>query len=116
LLEQHAPEVVVAQLGADALAGDPVGQHFNLTERSFVHVVQQLKSTFARVLILGGGGYQHANTAVAWSWATAAALGLESQLPVEIPEQTARFEEFGPDFRLCVRPTTARDENVGVKQ
>lgn len=103
----------MAQLGADGLAGDPVGQHFNLTERSFVHVVRQLKLKFKRLLVLGGGGYQHANTAVAWSWATAAALGLEGQLPLEIPEQMPRFEEFGPDFHLCVRPSTAvRDENI----
>ena len=77
LLEGHRPDVVVAQLGADGAFGDPVGQHWNLTERAFAHVSMRLResSAIGRVLLLGGGGYHHANTASCWAHATAAALG-----------------------------------------
>lgn len=111
LLQAHAPEVVILQLGADGLAGDPVGEHFNLTERSFVHVVTRVKEAFSRVLLLGGGGYNHASTAICWAHATAAALSV-SQLPNEIPEEMPRFSEFGPDFTMSIRKNGMKDMNV----
>jgi acetoin utilization deacetylase AcuC-like enzyme len=92
---------------------DPVGEHFNLTEQSFVHVVRCLKeSGLKRILLLGGGGYHHANTARAWAAATNAALEDDTELPNEVPEETPRFAEFGPDFVLPIRASGIKDENV----
>lgn len=110
LLEAHGPEVLILQMGADGLAGDPVGEHFNLTEKSFVHVARCVRGKFKRILLLGGGGYNHVNTAKCWAHVTAAVLGV-SELPHEVPEDVPRFAEFGPDFIMTIRQTVMKDLN-----
>ncbi len=113
-LLEHGPDVVILQLGADSLAGDPVGMHFNLTPRSHCGLVSRVTALFPRVLCLGGGGYHHANVARCWAAATHAALGPGGPpLPEQVPDTCGLFEHFGPDFVMEVRANAhVKDENA----
>jgi acetoin utilization deacetylase AcuC-like enzyme len=103
-LAAHEPDAIILQLGADGLAGDPVGRHWNLTPAAHCGLVRRAKRLSRRVLLLGGGGYHHPNTARCWAAATHAALDAVPPLPEEVPASCAVFESFGPDFAMHVRP------------
>ena len=60
-------------------------------------------------LLLGGGGYNHANTAKCWTLLTAAVLGRD--LSDDILEECPLFDHFGPDFTINVTPGYIPDEN-----
>ncbi len=50
----HNPDVVIAQMGCDGLAGDPLG-HWNLSTRAFEYAmvrVQRLKKHECEVAVL----------------------------------------------------------------
>jgi acetoin utilization deacetylase AcuC-like enzyme len=113
-LVRHEPEVVILQLGADSLAGDPIGKYFNLTPLAHCALVSRVAALFPRVLCLGGGGYHHANTARCWAAATHAALGpCAPPLPEQVPDSCPHFELFGPDFVMRVRAGAhVKDENA----
>jgi acetoin utilization deacetylase AcuC-like enzyme len=109
----HAPEAIILQLGADGLAGDPVGLHWNLTPLAHCSLVRRAKQLARRVLVLGGGGYHHPNTARCWAAATHAALDTAAPLSSDVPANCPRFELFGPDFSMHVRPSAHLvDENT----
>jgi acetoin utilization protein AcuC len=70
-LELAEPELILLQCGADSLAGDPI-THLQLTPEAHAHAARQLgvlADRFAegRVLAMGGGGYNRANLANAWT-------------------------------------------------
>lgn len=65
VVRAFAPDVVVAELGMDALAGDPL-THLALTNNAYVKVVEFLKGLGKPVLVLGGGGYNVQNTVRGW--------------------------------------------------
>jgi acetoin utilization deacetylase AcuC-like enzyme len=113
-LVAHQPEAIILQLGADGLAGDPVGLHWNLTPASHCALVRRAKQLCRRVVLLGGGGYHHTNTARCWAAATHAALDSPApSLPGEVPASCPVFESFGPDFAMHVRPFAhLTDENA----
>jgi acetoin utilization protein AcuC len=78
-LDRLAPEVIVLQCGADSLAGDPI-THLELSGAAHAHAAIRLKQLAerhceGRLLALGGGGYNRANLACAWSAVIAALLG-----------------------------------------
>jgi len=68
-----APEVVVLQAGADALADDPLSR-LCLSNRAYWHVVSALRDLAPRFLVLGGGGYNPWSVGRCWAglWATLA--------------------------------------------
>jgi acetoin utilization protein AcuC len=71
------PEFVILQCGADSIAGDPI-THLRFTPHAHAHAARRLCTVaddFAhgRLLALGGGGYNRANLAAAWT-AVAGAL------------------------------------------
>jgi acetoin utilization protein AcuC len=71
------PEFVILQCGADSIAGDPI-THLRFTPHAHAHAARRLCAVaddFAhgRLLALGGGGYNRANLAAAWT-AVAGAL------------------------------------------
>ncbi len=112
-LAAHAPEAIILQLGADGLAGDPVGRHWNLSPAAHCAAVRLAKRLAPRVLLLGGGGYHHANTARCWAAATHAALDGAVPLPADVPASCPAFAHFGPDFSMLVRPFPhLADENA----
>jgi acetoin utilization protein AcuC len=70
-LERFAPEFLLLQCGADSLEGDPI-THLRLTAASHGRAARELAELadrlgHGRVLALGGGGYNRANLAQAWT-------------------------------------------------
>eukprot|EP00057_Strongylocentrotus_purpuratus_P033372 XP_791175.2 PREDICTED: histone deacetylase 8 [Strongylocentrotus purpuratus] len=102
------PSVVVVQCGADTLSSDPM-QSFNLTPLGVGQCVSRVLSWKLPTLLLGGGGYNMANTARCWSYLTGLVLG--QKLPSEIPDHEF-FLEYGPGYQLEVCPAHYTNYNT----
>ncbi len=68
LIAAYEPDVFVFELGADALAGDPLA-HLQLTNNTYVEIIDHLLRFNKPILATGGGGYNVENTVRAWSLA-----------------------------------------------
>ncbi|KAK9511524.1 hypothetical protein O3M35_000163 [Rhynocoris fuscipes] len=101
-------DAVVLQCGADGLSGDPLGS-FNLTEAAYGHCVNKVLSLRKPTLVLGGGGYNIANTARCWTFLTSLILG--TYLDPDIPEHE-NFSLFGPSYELSVTTSNRKDLNT----
>ena len=84
LLRTYQPDVLVTQLGADAVLGDIVA-NLRLSLRGFEWCLQQFRAVGLPWVALGGGGYDVANVVRAWTlaWGTM----LDRELADEIPPQ-----------------------------
>jgi acetoin utilization protein AcuC len=87
LVRAFRPDVVVAQLGIDSHRTDPL-THLALSVDGFAEAVRRLLAVAPRVVALGGGGYDLANVARAWSIAWA--LMNDAPLPDRLPEAFVR--------------------------
>jgi len=56
LIEVYNPDVIVFELGADALAGDPLA-HLQLTNNTYAGIIYDLLASNKPILMTGGGGY-----------------------------------------------------------
>lgn len=77
LMSAYDPDVIVFELGADALAGDPLG-HLCLTNNAYALIVDYLMSLGKPILATGGGGYNIENTVRAWALAWSVFCGADS--------------------------------------
>ncbi len=84
LVEAFRPDIIVSQLGVDTFVSDPLA-HLNLTTNGFCKMVRILKSLAPRWVALGGGGYDIANVARAWTLAWAIINNVDA--PDEIPKE-----------------------------
>ncbi len=82
LMEKFRPDVVVSQLGVDSFRNDPLA-HLNYTTNGFCEVVKRLRELSPKWVALGGGGYDVAVVARAWTLAWAVMNDIE--VPDEIP-------------------------------
>ena len=73
----YNPDVIVFELGADALAGDPLA-NLQLTNNIYAEVITQLLSYNKPILATGGGGYHIGNTVRAWALAWSIFCGADS--------------------------------------
>ncbi len=71
------PDVVVCELGMDALSGDPLA-HLELTNGALVDGAKALLELDKPMLVTGGGGYHPENTARGWALAWAELTGQET--------------------------------------
>ena len=78
LIEAYNPDVFVFELGADALAGDPLA-HLCLTNNTYAEVIEHLLSFNKPIVATGGGGYNVENTVRAWALAWSVFTGAESE-------------------------------------
>jgi acetoin utilization protein AcuC len=76
------PDVIVLELGADALAGDPLA-HLCLTNDTFAQIARQLVRFGKPILATGGGGYHVENTVRAWALAWTVLSGQEIEVGME---------------------------------
>jgi len=85
LIQAFGPDVIVFELGADTLAGDPLA-HLYLTNNTYVEIINSLLRFDVPILMTGGGGYNIENTVRAWTlaWSSLAAVHLsgETDLPL----------------------------------
>ena len=70
-LDAARPELFLLQCGADSIAGDPI-THLLYTPEAHAHAARRLvvladRHAQGRVLAMGGGGYNRANLARAWT-------------------------------------------------
>jgi acetoin utilization protein AcuC len=70
-LEPRQPELILLQCGADSLAGDPI-THLRFSAEAHAHATARLRQiadhySDGRLLAMGGGGYNRANLARAWT-------------------------------------------------
>lgn len=68
LIEVYKPDVIVFELGVDALAGDPLA-HLYLTNNAYVEIINHLLRFLTPILMTGGGGYHVENAVRAWALA-----------------------------------------------
>ena len=90
LINTFNPDFVVTQLGVDSFHGDPLA-HLNYTNNGFCKVVRRIKEISPKWVALGGGGYNIANVAKAWTLAWAIMNDIE--IPDEIPDDFLRRHE-----------------------
>jgi acetoin utilization protein AcuC len=76
LLEAYAPDIVIAELGADTHISDPL-THLSMTNLGYCQVVEKLTERVPRLLALGGGGYDVYKTTRSWTLAWAIMNHLE---------------------------------------
>jgi len=81
LIGAFKSDVMVIQLGADALAGDPLA-HLYLTNNVYADILSYLLSLGTPILATGGGGYNIDNTVRAWALAWCILCGADSEGPV----------------------------------
>ncbi len=81
-IELYAPDVVVTQLGTDALIGDLLA-NLRMSLHGFERAVERFRALGLPWLALGGGGYDVGN--VVRAWAVAWSVMLDEKLPDEIP-------------------------------
>ncbi len=79
LIHAFNPDVFVFELGADALAGDPLA-NLRLTNNVYSDIIHQLLAFGKPILMTGGGGYNVENTVRAWALAWSALCGADGQL------------------------------------
>jgi len=68
------PDVIVLELGLDALAGDPLA-HLALTNNTHAEILNRVLGLDKPLLVTGGGGYHVDNTARGWALAWAVLCG-----------------------------------------
>lgn len=78
LIESFAPDIIVAELGADTLISDPL-THLKLTNNSYINAVKKMIELCPRIMALGGGGYDLYRTARCWTLAWAALNNIEPE-------------------------------------
>jgi acetoin utilization protein AcuC len=74
LISAYGPDVVVFELGADALAGDPLA-HLYLTNNVYADIIDFLLTLDRPILMTGGGGYNVEKTVRAWALAWSVLCG-----------------------------------------
>ena len=82
LIEAFAPEAIVLQCGADALAEDPLSK-LSLSNGALWQVAARVRGLTPRLLVLGGGGYNPWSVGRAWAgvWATLNGFEIPHRLP-----------------------------------
>ena len=100
LMEAFRPDVVVSQLGVDAFRTDPLAA-LELTTNGFAKAVAYLTEAAPAWVALGGGGYNPANVARAWTlaWAIMNRVDLPNDLPEEMKASLAAQGNTGGRLR-----------------
>ncbi|WP_281185076.1 acetoin utilization protein AcuC [Trichlorobacter lovleyi] len=82
LLAAFNPDIIVAQIGADAFRTDPLTR-LEITTHSYAYIMRKLQALQIPWVALGGGGYDLMNTARAWTiaWGAMNKVALPPRLP-----------------------------------
>ncbi len=93
LIRKFRPDIVVSQLGVDSFRDDPLA-HLNYTTEGFSAVVRKIKEFSTRWVALGGGGYNVANVARAWTLAWG--IMNDTEIPDRIPQDFLKaYAQYG---------------------
>lgn len=78
LIKAYNPDVIVFELGADTLSGDPLA-HLQLTNNTYADIINCLLAYDKPILMTGGGGYNVENTVRAWALAWSVLCGADAE-------------------------------------
>ena len=78
LAKAYDPDVIVLELGMDALSGDPLA-HLSLTNNAHAEVTRLVLGFNKPLLVTGGGGYHVRNTVRGWALAWSVLCGEDSE-------------------------------------
>jgi acetoin utilization protein AcuC len=94
LITAFNPDVFVFELGADALADDPLAQLY-LTNNVYADVIDCLLGFNKPILMTGGGGYNVENTVRAWVLAWTILCGADSHAQPSLGAGGVMLESTG---------------------
>ena len=107
LLEAFAPDLVIAEIGADTVISDPL-THLRLTSNGYEDTIQELCKAAPKLVAVGGGGYDVYRTSKCWTLAWAAMCGRE---PVDQFAGLVGGMMYGSDMdSLWDRPLSTKGE------
>ncbi len=92
VVRAYGPDVLVTQLGSDAIVGDVVA-NLRMSLRRFERNVLAFRDFGIPWLALGGGGYDVGNVVRAWTlaWSVITETDLPDEIPAEWLTQAARY-------------------------
>ena len=92
VVHAYGPDVLVTQLGSDAIVGDVVA-NLRMSLRRFERNVRAFRDLGIPWLALGGGGYDLGNVVRAWTlaWSIITETDLPDEIPAEWLTQAARY-------------------------
>ncbi len=96
VLESYAPDLIVAEIGADTMVSDPL-THLKLTNNGYQKALKRIRSVCPRILALGGGGYDLYRTARCWTLAWALMNDVQ---PVDEFAGLVGGMMFGPEMEV----------------
>ncbi|EEB14146.1 histone deacetylase, putative [Pediculus humanus corporis] len=108
IIEKYKPDSIVVQCGADTLPEDPLGG-FNVTPYGIGECLKSIINVKLPLLILGGGGYNIANTSKFWTYLTS--LILNYPISNDIPPDDPFLTLYGPEYEIKINPSLRKDEN-----
>jgi len=110
LLRSYKPDVLVTQLGSDAVLGDIVA-NLRLSLRGFEWCLQQFRDLHLPWIAIGGGGYDVANVVRAWTlaWGTMLDRELADEIPGEWITEAAMYDVRAVFLRGTESPTVSPD-------
>jgi len=105
LIKAYKPDVIVIELGMDALAGDLL-VHLGLTNNTYVEIINELLSFNKPILATGGGGYDVDKTVRGWAlaWKTLSGANDEPDLSIGLGGVMLQSEEWAGGLRDRVLP------------
>lgn len=113
LIKKFEPDIVVSQLGVDSFYSDPL-THLNYTNNGYCEVVRKIKAMSPKWVALGGGGYDIANVAKAWTLAWA--IMNEVEIPDEIPEDFLKRYSYEGFSNVRLRDEIYLEKGVRKEQ
>ncbi len=92
VVRAYAPDVLVTQLGSDAVVGDVVA-NLRMSLRQFERNVCAFRDLGLPWIALGGGGYDVSNVVRAWTlaWSVITEVELDDEIPPEWLTSAARY-------------------------
>lgn len=109
-IERFCPDAIVLQMGCDGLSTDE-HKEWNMSIKGYGKVLRYIITKFGKcpIMVLGGGGYNHTETAKCWTYLTSIALGITEEWDI-IPEHQ-NLDEYEQDgFQFWTQ------DNSSVKQ
>ena len=110
LLKAYQPDMLVTQLGSDAVLGDVVA-NLRLSLRGFERCLQHFRALGLPWIALGGGGYDVGNVVRAWTmaWATMLDRELADEMPSEWMTEAVAYDVAASRLRGSGEVTVSPD-------
>jgi acetoin utilization protein AcuC len=113
LIKAYDPDVIVFELGADTLAGDPLA-HLCLTNNAYVEIIRHLLRFNKPILMTGGGGYNVENTVRAWAlaWTILSDQDIEAGMEAAMGGVMLQSTDWQGGFRDREIPVTSQQRQT----